>query len=308
MKISRIILLTVFISGAALFPVFAQAATLSLVPQSSSYAVGSLIPVDVYVSSSDQAMNAVSAVISYPKDKLEIAALSKDGSIINLWVRDPSISATLGQVNFSGVVLNPGFIGNQGKLLTIVFRARASGSALVGFNSGSVLANDGSGTNILTSMRKTSFSIVSSGSASTTGISSSKNLISIETGTTSAVNTRQVEPSHIIFSAMDILALFLSISTLVIGLVLLWFYGLRRIRSARRRLKAEAREAHSVFQKSYEALKGAVQEHLDVLTKKHGKTKHDPEIVSSLQRLERKLDAVEESIQKEIYNVEEDLR
>ena len=137
----------------------AQAVTLYFSPSSGSHAVGTTFSVSVYVSSADQAMNAASGVISFPSDKLEVASLSKTGSIFSLWVQEPSFSNSAGTVNFEGIVLNPGFTGANGKAIAITFRAKAAGNAPLTFSSGSALANDGKGTNILASLETASFSL-----------------------------------------------------------------------------------------------------------------------------------------------------
>jgi len=155
-KIYKIALIILFLG---MLPVAAEAATLYFSPSSGSHAVGTTFSVNVYVSSADQAMNAASGVISFPQDKLEATSLSKTGSIFTLWVQEPSFSNSAGTINFEGIVLNPGFTGAAGKIITINFRAKAAGSALVNFSSGSVLANDGKGTNILTSLGNAQFSL-----------------------------------------------------------------------------------------------------------------------------------------------------
>lgn len=104
-------------------------------------------------------MNAASGVISFPQDKLEVTSLSKSGSIFSLWVQEPSFSNSAGIINFEGIVLNPGFTGAAGKITTISFKVKAAGPALLNFSSGSVLANDGKGTNILTSLGNAQFSL-----------------------------------------------------------------------------------------------------------------------------------------------------
>jgi hypothetical protein len=142
-----------------LVPLSAHAATLNFSPQSGSYNVGSTLSVNVIVDSSDQAMNAASGVISFPSDKLEVTSISKTGSIFTLWVQEPSFSNSAGTVNFEGIVLNPGFTGSNGKVITITFKTKAAGNAPLTFSSGSVLANDGKGTNILTGMGDAHFSI-----------------------------------------------------------------------------------------------------------------------------------------------------
>jgi hypothetical protein len=153
-------LLCLFVFLFALFSVsVAQAATLYFSPSSGSHAVGTTLSVSVYVSSADQAMNAASGVISFPADKLSVEALSKTGSIFSLWVQEPSFSNSAGMINFEGIVLNPGFSGASGKVVNITFKTKASGSVPITFSSGSVLANDGKGTNILTGLGDANFSI-----------------------------------------------------------------------------------------------------------------------------------------------------
>lgn len=141
----------------------ASAASLYFSPSSGDYTIGQAFSVNIYVSSPDQAMNAASGVISFPSDKIEITSLSKAGSIFGLWVQEPAFSnppsGGQGIVNFEGIVLNPGFMGTSGKILTINFKAKTAGKALLNFSSGSVLANDGAGTNILTSLGNASFAL-----------------------------------------------------------------------------------------------------------------------------------------------------
>lgn len=127
------------------------AATLFFMPSSDSVSAGSTISVNVMVASPDQSMNAVSSQIAYPRDKLELLTISKSGSIITIWATEPAFSNADGSANFEGIVPNPGYIGNSGKIVTFTFRAKSVGSATLSFNSGSVLANDGLATNILTS-------------------------------------------------------------------------------------------------------------------------------------------------------------
>lgn len=142
-----------------LLPVAVNAATLQFSPSSGSHAVGKDFSVSVFVSSADQAMNAASGAISFPSDKLEVTSLSKTSSIFSLWVQEPSFSNNDGVVNFEGIVLNPGFTGANGKILTINFKVKAEGIVALNFSSGSALANDGKGTNILKSLGSAEFNL-----------------------------------------------------------------------------------------------------------------------------------------------------
>ena len=156
---------SLLIGGALLFvifgilPITAQAASLYFSPSSGTHAVGTSFTVSVYVSSADQAMNAASGAISFPQDKLEVISLSKAGSIFTLWVQEPTFSNSAGTVNFEGIVLNPGFTGASGKILGVTFRVKVAGAAPVSFSSGSALANDGKGTNILASFGTANFTL-----------------------------------------------------------------------------------------------------------------------------------------------------
>ena len=156
-KVIRVAVITLILLGAGFAT--AQAATLYFVPSTGVSGIGGNFSVGVYVSSADQAMNAASGVVSFPQDKLEVASISKTGSIITLWVQEPAFFNQNGTVNFEGIIPNPGFIGSGGKIVILNFRTKAAGTAAVTFSSGSVLANDGLGTNILTGLGSASFSL-----------------------------------------------------------------------------------------------------------------------------------------------------
>jgi hypothetical protein len=145
-----------------LLPLSAKAATLFVSPSSGTYKPGDSFSVSIYTSSADQAMNAASGILSFPKDTLEVVSISKGGSIFSLWTQEPSFSNTAGTVNFEGIVLNPGFIGGSGKILTVNLKVKSSGTASLRLSSGSILANDGLGTNILSGLGSAQMTIVSS--------------------------------------------------------------------------------------------------------------------------------------------------
>lgn len=138
----------------------AQAASLYLSPSSGSYGLGETFQISMYVSSADQAMNAAEASIKFPNDILEVISVSTKNSIFSLMVESPSFSNANGSAGFSGIVLNPGYTGKNGKLVTLNFKAKALGKAVVSIGSASVLANDGAGTNILTSRGSGTYTII----------------------------------------------------------------------------------------------------------------------------------------------------
>jgi hypothetical protein len=125
------------------------AANLVISPSSVSTKVGKTFSVDVVVNNNIGAINAVSSLISFPKDALQVVSLSKKDSFINLWAEEPAFSNEKGTVTLEGVALNPGFDKATGKVLTITFKAVQAGNVSVSVTSGQVLANDGNATDVL---------------------------------------------------------------------------------------------------------------------------------------------------------------
>lgn len=142
-----------------ILPSFVSAAKMSISPQAGTINADSSFTINILVSSSDQVMNGVSGSISFPTDLLSISSISKFGSIINVWAQEPTFSNTAGSINFEGVALSPGFSGTNGKVISVTFRALKSGTANIKFSNGSVLANDGMGTDILNGLGNSQFKI-----------------------------------------------------------------------------------------------------------------------------------------------------
>ena len=137
-----------------------EAATLSISPGTGVYASNNTFTVQVVVNSEGQPINAADGVISFNPRELSVTSINRSSSIFNLWVTEPAFSNSAGTVDFSGG-LPSGYTGSRGNIMNITFRAIGSGSTKVSFKSGSVLANDGRGSNVLTSMKGGTFTIQS---------------------------------------------------------------------------------------------------------------------------------------------------
>lgn len=122
------------------------AAGIQIKTDRANYSVGDTIRAKVIVNS-DSSINAVSAKISFSKDLILLSSISKTGSIISFWAQEPAFSNITGQVDIEGVILN-GYYGNSGDVITLVFKAVKEGKANIALSSASVLANDGTGTDI----------------------------------------------------------------------------------------------------------------------------------------------------------------
>lgn len=156
-------LLTVLILFLAVlfFATDTEAASLYFSPLSGTFSINENFTVRVLVNT-DAAVNAVSGLINFPTEYLEVISLNTAGSAIDFWVQDPSFSnrGVSGNVHFEGVILNPGYTGTQGRMLNIVFRAKKLGTTSISFNELSILANDGAGTNIASASGSASFSFI----------------------------------------------------------------------------------------------------------------------------------------------------
>jgi len=135
----------------SVLPVRAQTATLYLLPSTGNYTVGTTFSVVVKVSSGGVPINAAEGSLIFNTEELNVVSLSKSGSIFTLWTTEPTFSNSAGTIEFGGGTPTS-FTGAAGTIVTITFKAKKSASANVNFLSGSVLAADGKGTNVLANM------------------------------------------------------------------------------------------------------------------------------------------------------------
>jgi hypothetical protein len=135
-----------------------SAATL-VVGDGGTHAVGELFTIPVYISTSDgEYLNTVEANARFPVDKLQAISI-RDSGLTDVWLEKPSYSNTAGTISFLGVIYNPGFTGENAKVLSVTFKALQAGNASVSFDKASILANDGQGTEILTASNGTTIHI-----------------------------------------------------------------------------------------------------------------------------------------------------
>lgn len=147
-----------FIFLSFLFPGLALAASISVSPSTGVYTTGSTFNVAVVVNTQGKPINAAEGTIKFNPNELSVVSLNKSGSIFNLWVAEPSFSNTAGTISFSGG-LPSGYTGSVGTILNVTFRTKGSGPSKVSFTNGSVLANDGKGTNVLSGMSGGTYTI-----------------------------------------------------------------------------------------------------------------------------------------------------
>jgi hypothetical protein len=128
-------------------------------PSAGSYSADSTFSIGIYADSAEEAASAFSGLVYFPVEKLNVVSLSKAGSIISLWVREPAYSNTEGTISFEGLIPNPGFTGSGGKLLTVTFKALGEDAVDLTFLEGAILANDGRGSDITASLGAATFAL-----------------------------------------------------------------------------------------------------------------------------------------------------
>lgn len=136
----------------ALIPTFASAkGSLYLDPPRASYEVDEVFDVQVRADTAGDMINAAEAELAFDPRSLSVERLSIDGSILGSFSTEPSFSNTDGRVRFSGWTNEP-YIGNDGLLLTISFRALRATASNARLVAGAALALE-QGSNIIESMR-----------------------------------------------------------------------------------------------------------------------------------------------------------
>ena len=140
-----------------------NAATMTLQASKNKVDIGNLFTVKVYVNSQDVYINNAEAVINFPNDLVEVVSVDSKSSLFTMWVESPTFSNAKGVVSFNGGIANPGYKGT-GQLVSILFKAKNSGIALLSFSSPAIKANDGLGTDVLSGQNDVSVTVGSAGS------------------------------------------------------------------------------------------------------------------------------------------------
>jgi len=137
-------------------------AGLSISPPSGTYTVGESFSILVNVNSDGHDINAASGQLKFDSLRLEVVGIGTTRSIFTIWTEEPKFSNSVGTIQFSGGLPSPGFNGSNGTILRITFKALEEGKASISFTNGSLLANDGQGTNILETFSGASYTITDS--------------------------------------------------------------------------------------------------------------------------------------------------
>ncbi|MDD5032806.1 MAG: hypothetical protein PHC85_01670 [Candidatus Pacebacteria bacterium] len=144
----------------ACFPFGVSASSLVFSPSSGTFTAGSVFDVSVFLDTEDESVNAVSVLIKFPPEKIQLVSPTTGQSIIDMWVSQPKFNNQTGIIELKGGM--PGGMNVQKGLITkLSFRVKSIGSAALKFlDESQVLLNDGMGTESLKHAGNAFFSFV----------------------------------------------------------------------------------------------------------------------------------------------------
>ncbi len=140
----------------------ADAAVLKVSPATGVYTVGTVFTVSVILNTEGASINAADGQLTFNPRELQVMGASRASSIFNLWTEEPTFSNSAGTISFGGGSPT-GYRGSAGSIISVTFKPLGAGTPKVTFKSGSVLAADGMGTNVLTAMGSGTFTIAAKG-------------------------------------------------------------------------------------------------------------------------------------------------
>ncbi|OHA96850.1 MAG: hypothetical protein A3D49_01940 [Candidatus Zambryskibacteria bacterium RIFCSPHIGHO2_02_FULL_43_37] len=274
-----------------------------------------MFSVRLMVSSPRQSINAISGVLSYPIDKLQVVSISKIGSVLSLWVQEPTFSNSQGRVTFEGVVPNPGFAESNGRVLGVNFKVVGTGPADIRITSGSLLANDGYGTNVLKTLGTASF------------ILEQKELLPVTPPAVSEPGDQEV--SEPVFAPAPVPSVGPSVSfnfdlpplttiinwlmkffSIVIPLVAIIFFLIHTTKKGVSNIRAVRKDLHTIdrlVEKSFDLLKEDISESIHILERARMKRRLTAEEDAVIHSLKQNLLDAEKAIHHEVMQAEKDV-
>lgn len=144
-------------------PSFSSAATIFASPAEKTVKVGDTFTLLINANSQGTSINAASLDVKYDAGLLSAQSIGHPSSIFSLWAEEPTYSNSTGVAHFSGGLSSPGWSGTNGNLIRITFKAKAVGQTKITFQGGSVLANDGIGTDVLSGTIGATINITAAG-------------------------------------------------------------------------------------------------------------------------------------------------
>jgi hypothetical protein len=224
----------------------------------------------------------MSGSIKFPTEKLQLVTISKAGSIVQLWAAEPAFSNADGSVHFEGVIPNPGYQGGGGRIITLYFKVKTTGTALITFSSASALANDGLGTDILSSYNNAELTLVPPSEVkvpqkppSVQPSTAPEIEITTEKASTTPIASTLTQKKVSWPDIWDLffgseLSIFPFLLALFIALIIFFLYGWYMVRRIKREMRREVNKLDADIHRAFHLLRDDISEHLEMLEKARG--------------------------------------
>lgn len=124
----------------------AQSPALVLTVNAPIVGVGQEVVATVALNTGSETLNTIAADVRFDQSVVEFVSASDGGSVVSFWVDRPTL-AEPGVVRLSGVIPG-GFLGENGRVVRLRFRAIALGEANISLADATLYRNDGSGESV----------------------------------------------------------------------------------------------------------------------------------------------------------------
>lgn len=121
--------------------------------------VGESVDIDIRINAA-LPINAVGATVRLDPEILEVVAVSKENSILDLWTEETAINESTGEVHFSGGTLMKGGVSEIATVLTLTVRGKKPGRADLSFSHAEIFAHDGRGEPLVRETRTFTYTVV----------------------------------------------------------------------------------------------------------------------------------------------------
>lgn len=137
----------------------AHAAVIRITPSATSTLIGQPVRFDVSLDTQGSDVNTIQASLVFPPNLFALQLVDDGDSIVSFWITAPAASSS-DEVDLAGIIPG-GFNGSSGPIVSLELQPIASGTGMVSVAAATVLANDGQGTTIPTSVSSTPVFIAS---------------------------------------------------------------------------------------------------------------------------------------------------
>lgn len=152
MKIKIIFGFTAVIASLLFFSSVTRAATLYFAPDVQNMGIGGEFRINLNVDTQSASVNAVQATVKFSPSVLKLLDFDKSASVFNFWLEEPAVSEKDGTIVFTAGTTK-GISGAALRVISLHFKTIGAGTAQITVTNAAVTASDGSGTNILSSIK-----------------------------------------------------------------------------------------------------------------------------------------------------------